>query len=438
MTTGLSYPRRLLLPALAAAALSLAAGAAIAQDAGDIVSAQTRAYAAGQLDEAEAAFARGDMEAAWKGVEAAAGAPTEFHGRGLANISSRALGDELYGRIYDLRRRIRIAQGRQAESEGLVYERPQRNDRKPWQWDNHGALGWYMAAPDPDAILRLLREAPADRQIITGILGSTSVNDQGEIVYGVGRAGSGVEIGHEPLWDRYEPIPMERQLQQRFEDDVVPAVLARIRSEADRLLAEEQTLHDAPPTEMEQQVLSMSSGFAGVSEAVTGFREEQPTPEIQLLLSRADDSERLLEEARQWLQAISEVTRVNGDYGLRGGSAVPVVERAADRAEEMMAIGDDESVPILARDDAYEHAEDYYVIADDRDRAKLAYSRNAALQPEIDEYLARRNAAKDAAQEKFAGQAAAMEQAVKDMEKTEEEKKEFEEEADALEDELGF
>ncbi|MEJ2604827.1 MAG: hypothetical protein P8172_16365, partial [Gammaproteobacteria bacterium] len=253
MTSRVSYPLRLMLPAIALTTLSLAAGAAIGQGAGDIVSAQTRAYAAGQLDQAEAAFARGDMEAAWKAVEAAAGAPTEFHGRGLANVSSRALGDELYGRIYDLRRRMRIEQGRKAEAEGLLYDRPQRNDREPWQPDNHSALGWYMAAPDPDGVLRLLREAPADRQVITGILGSTSVDDQGEIVYGVGRAGSGVEIGHEPLWDRYEPIAMEREIQKRFEDEVIPAVLARIRSEADRLLAEEQTLHDAPPTEMEQQ-----------------------------------------------------------------------------------------------------------------------------------------------------------------------------------------
>lgn len=417
---------------------ALAAGTAVAQGGGDQVSAETRAYAAERLDRAEAALARDDIETAWKAVEEAARAPTEFHGRGLAVVSSRALGDELYGRIYDLRRRMRIVQGGKAEAEGLLYETPARDDRAPWRWGNHSALTWYMAAPDPDGVLRLLRKAPADREAITGIFGSTSVNDQGEIVYGVGRVGSGLGIAHEPLWDRYEPLPVERELQRRFEEEVIPAVLARIRAEADNLLAEEQALHDSPPTEMERQMLSMGAGFVDASEAVTGFREEQGDPETQILLQRADDSKRLLKEAKQWLQSIIEVTEVDGDFGMRGGRALPVVQRAAARAGEMMAIGDDTSVPVLVRDDAYEQAEDYFVIADDRERAKLAYSRNSALQPQIDEYLARRNEAKDAAQEKFAEQAAEMEQAVEAMEKTEDEKKAFKEEADALEDELGF
>lgn len=421
----------LLLAAVTAAPVS-------AQAPEDIVSADTRAWAAERLDAAESALAAGDLETAWKATEAAADAPTRFHGRGLANVSARALGDALYGRIFQLRKSIRTELGRQAEEAGVVYSQPgTREVSEPWRRESRDALTWYMGAPDPDAVGRLARSAPADRTILLRMLGSISANDDGEIEYGVGRAGSGVAIGHEPLWDRYEPLPEELALQQRFEDEVIPIIVGRIQQEAERLLAEEQALYERPMTEMEKQ--GASGDWEAMAAAVTGVEaEETPAPEVQIRLWRARDSQKLLREAKEWHETLAVSVRVDGEVRMRRAVAVPVLERAKARADEMMAIGDDTGVPLTARAEAYDDAQDYYAIADDRGRADLAYQRRAALQPALEAYQAKREAAMDKAQEEMKGMAAEMEQSLQDMEKTEEEKKAFKEEADALEDELGF
>lgn len=417
---------------------TVAATPVAAQAPGDIVSTDTRAWAAERLDTAETAFARGDLENAWRATEEAADAPTRFHGRGLANISARALGDGLYGRIFQLRKRIRTELGRQAEEAGLVYSQPgTRDGSEPWRWDSRDALTWYMGAPDPDAVSRLARSAPADRTLLLRMLGSISANEEGEIEYGVGRVGSGVAIGHEPLWDRYEPLPEELALQRRFEDEVIPAIVGRMQQEAETLLAEEQALYERPMTEMEKQ--ASSGDWEAMAAAVTGVEAEAaPAPEVRIRLWRASDSQKLLREAREWHETLTVRVRVDGEVRMRRAIAVPVLERAKARADEMMAIGDDAGVPLTARAEAYDEAQDYYAIADDRERTDLAYQRRAALQPALDAYQAEREAALDKAREEMKGMAAEMEQSLKDMEKTEEEKKAFKEEADALEDELGF
>lgn len=422
--------------ALLLAAVMAAPVAAQAPD--DIVSAETRAWAAERLDAAESAFARGDLETAWKATEAAADAPTRFHGRGLANVSARALGDALYGRIFRLRKSIRTELGRQAEEAGLVYSQPgTREAREPWRWDSRDALTWYMGAPDPDAVRRLARSAPADRTILLRMLGSISANDEGEIEYGVGRVGSGVAIGHEPLWDRYAPLPEELALQQRFEDEVIPAIVGRMQQEAERLMAEERTLYERPMTEMEKQ--GTSGDWEAMAAAVTGVEAEETAPqEVRIRLWRASDSQKLLREAKEWHETLAIRVRVDGEVRMRRAVAVPVIERATARADEMMAIGDDTSVPLPVRADAYSDAQDYYAIADNQERTDLAYQKQVALEPELEAYRARREEALQEAQEEMKGMAAEMEQSLKDMEKTEEEKKSFKEEADALEDELGF
>jgi len=416
----------------------ITAAAPAAEAADDIVSADTRAWAAEKLDTAEAALQRGDMEAAWKATEAAADAPTDFHGRGLAIVSARALGDELYGRIYQLRNRIRTELGRKAEAEGVVYRRPGRRDeRKPWEWENRDALAWYMEAPDPDALIRLARSAPADRQRLLRMFGSISTNDEGEIEYGVGRVGSGVEMGHEPLRDGYEPLPEELEMQRRFEEEVVPTIIGRMQEEADKLMAEEQALYERPMTDRERQ--ATSGDWEAMAAAVAGVEAEAtPDPEVQLRLWRSNDSKKLLREAKEWHEALTVRVRVDGETRIRRAVAVPVLEVAGSRADEMMAIGDDTGVPLTARADAYEEAQDYYAIADDRERTDLAYQRRSALQPALEAYQAKREAALDKAQEEMKSLGAQMEQSLKDMEKTEEEKESFKEEADALEDELGF
>ena len=422
----------------AMALLLMIATASAAEAADDIVSAETRAWAAEKLDTAEAALQQGDMETAWKATEAAADAPTEFHGRGLAIVSARALGDELYGRIYQLRKSIRTRLGREAEAQGLVYGRLGAHDRgKPWEWDYRDALGWYKGAPDADALIRLARTAPADRRILLRMLGSISANDEGEIEYGVGRVGSGDAIGHEPLRGQYAPLPEEMAIQRRFEEEVIPTIIGRMQQEADELMAEEQTLYDRPMTDMEKQ--ASSGDWEAMAAAVAGVEaEEPPDPEVQLRLWRASDSQKLLREAKEWYETLTVRVRVDGETRIRRAVAVPVLEVATKRADEMMAIGDDTSVPLTARADAYGDAQDYYAIADNRERTDLAYQKQVALQPELDAYREKREAALEKAAEKGRGMAAEMEKAVKDMEKTEEEKEAFKEEADALEDELGF
>lgn len=434
----MTHPLRYLTTTLALMVVFLIVTAPAAAAAEDIVSADTRAWAAEKLDTAEAALERGDIETAWKATEQAADAPYKFHSRGLASISARALGDELYGRVFQLRKRINTRLGRQAEEAGLVYSEPGKHEStQPWRWDDQDALAWYIDAPDPDAVVRLARTAPADRQMLLRILGSISANDQGEIEYGVGRIGSGITNSYAPLYGGYEPLPEELALQRRFEEEVVPTVLGRIQEEADKLIAQEQALYERPMTDREEQ--ATSGDWQAMAAAVTGVEAEKaPDPEVQLRLWRARDSKKILREAKEWYETLTVRVRVDGETRMRRAVAVPVLDVATKRADEMMAIGDDTDVPLRARAGAYDEAQDYYGIADKRDRADSAYQKRVALQPELDAYQARREEALEMAEKEMKSMGSQMEQAVKDMEKTEEEKEAFKDEADALEDELGF
>jgi hypothetical protein len=393
-----------------------------AQSSGNLVSAETKALAMDRLDEAEFALSSGELAEAHRLVEEAADAPSERHGRGLASLSARTLGPEVYPRLFDLRYRIRTAMGRKAEENGLIWEMPQRERDGPARWDSRNALQWYLDAANPDEIIRVIRNAPEQLQLFT-YLGSASYDDQGKATFTMGSIGS---YGYgEPLYDA-EPIARELEIHARFENEVIPLYLERIRTIANNQLAREATQFDSPLTEMEQRY--SEDNWQEVQQAVTGVEAEALAPiEVRRKLLRSGDSQKLLRDAESWFELLRDPAEL-----------APLEARAAARGETFLAIGDDESIPVLTRSDAYEEASRYFYIGGNNKRADQAQDLYLALGPEVEAYQERRNAMMEEAEQRMRVEAEAVEQSIQDMQKTEQEKAEFEAEADALEDALGF
>jgi hypothetical protein len=386
------------------------------------VTAETRSAAMDLLDEAEFALSSGDLVEAYRLVEEAAYVPTERHGDGLAVLSARTLGTEVYGRLFDLRYRVRTAMGKKAEEGGLIEGTVAGPRDRTADFNSGNALQWYLDAANADELLRVIRTAPEDRRIFE-YLGSASYDDDGDATFTMGSIGS-YRYG-EPL-NGFEPLPRERAIEARFRNEVIPLYLERLRSIANGHLAREEAHFTSPLTDLEKQY--SAENWQDIQEAVTGVEAEEQAPiEVRRKMMRTGDSKKILREAKAWFEL------------MRDRSAMaPLRARAAERGETFMAIGNDISMPVLTRSDAYDEAGDYFYIGDHKARSEAAGDLYMAMAPQIEAYEAKRNAMMEEAGERMRAEAELVEQSIEDMEKSEEEKAEFEEEANALEDELGF
>ncbi len=90
------------------------------------------------------------------------------------------------------------------------------------------------------------------------------------------------------------------------------------------------------------------------------------------------------------------------------------------------------------RDEYYELALEYYNWCNCKDKAANALATKEGIQTQLLAEQKHRQEQIDQAEERLKGQAEDMQRAIDDMQKTDAEKKAFEDEADALEAELGF
>jgi hypothetical protein len=182
------------------------------------------------------------------------------------------------------------------------------------------------------------------------------------------------------------------------------------------------------PSQLEKDGAQQLENLAPLAAAMGGIEfDAAEQTEVQFARQRTRESREQLDIARGW--AFS---------GNPESEQFPANLRAAERGDESLAWAGDERRSFTSRDEYYEIALDYYDWCNCKDKVASAIAARQALQPELEAEQARRQAMMDAAEERLKGQAEDMKRALDAMQKTDAEKKAFEDEADALEAELGF
>lgn len=201
----------------------------------------------------------------------------------------------------------------------------------------------------------------------------------------------------------------------------------RVQQEARRIHDQELAAEDkAFRRSFTEQERAMTSDMASLANALGAAADE----ELVLTRRRVDDSMNHLREARSWFI-------YDAAMGMKENES-PESARALQRGNAMLAKAGDTSVDALSRDEYFEMAIGYFDFGDWKAEAAQATAARDGIQGEV----ARRQQQVEADTEEFVeemrGKAENMEAAMQDMKKTEAEKKSFNEEADALEAELGF
>ena len=220
-----------------------------------------------------------------------------------------------------------------------------------------------------------------------------------------------------------EETEIERQARQ-----AIDLLDTHARQRSGEALAKETETFYREPTEFEKegvQTLENLGEFAGAMAGLEMNTAEQT--DYQLARQRIQESREQLRDARGW------------EIGVDSGAASsPVNQRAAKRGDEVLSWAENEKLSFTIRDEYYERALDYYNFCQCKDKTAPAVAAREAIQPQLQAEQARRQAQADEAGQRLKGQAEELQRAMDDLQKTEAEKKAFEEEADALEAELGF
>jgi len=200
------------------------------------------------------------------------------------------------------------------------------------------------------------------------------------------------------------------------------------RQRSSEALASEAEAFYRDPNELEKdgaRTLEDMGELAGAMAGVEINATEQN--EYQFARQRIYESRQRLEEARGW------------EFGAEPGvTPSAAYQRAAERGDEVMAWAGNDALSFTTRDAYYERALAYYGWCQCKDQAGRATAAREAIQPQLLAEQASRQEQIDQAEERLKGQAEDMQRALDDMQKTDAEKKAFEDEADELEAELGF
>lgn len=187
----------------------------------------------------------------------------------------------------------------------------------------------------------------------------------------------------------------------------------------------EDEAFNRPISEQEMATVESVTSTEAAASAIIGVDvADTDGMELVFISLRVSESQQHLEDARAWnLEKYDDLT------------TSPSSRRALERGDAMLAKANDPAQRLEIRSDFYADAEKYFSFGGFEKRAGEAESKRAAIQPALQAEQARQEKQRDAALEQ---KAAAMQQAVDDMQKTEAEKQSFNEEADAMEAELGF
>jgi len=219
-------------------------------------------------------------------------------------------------------------------------------------------------------------------------------------------------------------LPQENAVAAACRDAV--SQLRKLADQKHRAALEaEDRAFNRPLSEQEISLAESAESAQAATMAIVGVNMDTGRDkEAPFIAMRVTESQRHLRDARAWdLDEYDDPT------------TEPSSRRALERGDTMLARANDPAQGLEMRDDLYQDAEKYFQFGGFSKQAKAAESQRDAIQPALQAEKARREQQRDAALEQ---KAAAMQQAVDDMQKTEAEKQSFNEEADAMEAELGF
>lgn len=347
---------------------------------------------ASQLDEAEMALDLGDLELANQRLYNA-GRPSAVVDIAL---DQECMGTELRQRFYRVQQRIKLASGKNAETEG---------GRSAFA----SAVGFYIEGDNRADVTRLLNNLPQDPRAA-----STMGN---RLRWKLDRLQYSIDKGH--------GLIAEEKDAPAFYRDTLAALIERSKSEANALLKRENDIVTGPVTEQESQLSSVQENVRVLQNSIVG--DESLSAEIDkdmlIATSRAGQSQETLSIARRWLDWIDP------DAG------APANGRAVLRGDALMKRANDADSNLESRDVFYEDAINYYRFAGAKQKLSAAEQSKQAIQPALQ---AARDTREQRMEEKLNELQKSAEEFKKSTEMSAEEKEVFKSEADALEAELGF
>ncbi len=149
--------------------------------------------------------------------------------------------------------------------------------------------------------------------------------------------------------------------------------------------------------------------------------------DAMILQKRASESLEYLRSARGWnLELFAD------------RQAMPSSKRARKRGDEMLARAEDPGSSLGLKDAAYHEARRYYDFGGFKEASSSTASAHQAIEPALRAAHDRQEKALEEAEARFSVDADSVRRAAENMQKSASEKERFKNEADALEDELGF
>ncbi|NND36431.1 MAG: hypothetical protein HKN81_04775 [Gammaproteobacteria bacterium] len=202
------------------------------------------------------------------------------------------------------------------------------------------------------------------------------------------------------------------------------------KQEISRTLAVEDKAFNRPPTQQEKQAAAQMDQFGQLA-TVLGGAEEVGSAEDQKTLMM---TERRTRESREYLNKAR-----NLEWGARAADEKTATDlRAEQRGDILLARANEETRSLEVRDELYEEANRYFNFCKCHDKRRVTNAAKEAIQPALEAEAERRQVAMEKRQAEMEQQLESMKQEVDDMKKTDAEKKSFQDEADAMEAELGF
>jgi hypothetical protein len=346
---------------------------------------------AAELDKAQATFRSGDSADAYAQLQQSAG---DLPRRADVSLDARCVGPELWQRYYRLRQAITQALGKKAEQAGKLA-------------GTNGALDRYVTGDNRDDARRVIPKLTPTPK------GTAFI---------INRLRSEIALLEQAQATGFALLPDERAA-LAFWQKGLDGMINYAQAKTAEVLKAEAGLQTRAATDKELAIEQAQGDAKTMASAVFGDDSLTPVNEAQREVNRAQASLDLLKAAEEWALAVAEA------------ATIPVKERATVRGDAMLAKANSTAYGPETRDLLYQAAEDYFTFAGNVRKLQAAERDRATNAPALQAVLDTRAAKIDQQGEKLRQSASQVNQ---DLEKTEAQKKSFEEEADALEAELGL
>jgi hypothetical protein len=202
----------------------------------------------------------------------------------------------------------------------------------------------------------------------------------------------------------------------------------RAAQEHQRALEMEREFFDRPVTDQERAATDAVGNVQSLAKAFTGVDIEGTLDRDTLVLGkRADESRDFLRRARRFNLRSYDDRRVT-----------PSSKRARERGDAMLSSAEDAASSLPRRDASYDEARRYYDFGGFKEESAAVATAQEAIQPALRAARDQQEKLLDEAGTRLKDPAEPAREAAEKMKKSASEQKQFKDEADAMEAELGF